>query len=363
MSEQGGSERTEKASKKKKQKAREEGQVIKSRELGTAFSLIALTGFMYIVWDQFTVSASAMLANDLSENVILASSVNVDTRTVMHAYAGALLDIVRIIWPVLLIALLSAILINVLQTGFLFSTKALMPKFSRINPIEGFKKLFSTRALAEMIKALLKVSFLCYFAYSEYINLIPKFPTMMNQDLAHAFSQFMETAMRIGLKMGGILVGLAGIDYLYQWWRYEKDLMMTKQEVKEEYKQLEGDPQIKGMIKRKQRQMSRMRMMKRMQEADVVITNPTHYAVAIRYDENEDKAPLVLAKGADYVAGKIKERARELSIEIIENKPVAQALFKYCEVGDEIPKDMYQTVAEILVYVYKMRNKAKGAGR
>jgi len=304
-----------------------------------------------------------MMANDLSESIILDSSVKVDTNTVMHAYAGALNDAVGIIWPVLLIALLSAVLINVVQTGFIFSTKAIMPKFSRINPIEGFKKIFSSRSLAEMIKALLKISFLCYFAYSEYMDIIAKFPAMMNQDISYAFSKFMVMAMRIGLKMGGILVGIACIDYFYQWWRYEKDLMMTKQEVKEEYKQLEGDPQIKGMIKRKQRQMSRMRMMKQMQEADVVITNPTHYAVAIRYNENEDKAPLVLAKGADYVAGKIKERARELSIEIVENKPVAQALFKYCEVGDEIPKDMYQAVAEILVYVYKMRNKAKGAGR
>jgi flagellar biosynthetic protein FlhB len=242
----------------------------------------------------------------------------------------------------------------------MFTTKTLMPKFERINPVEGFKRIFSSRSLVEMLKAFVKVACLCFFVYSEYAGMMKEFPGMTFYDISDAFTEIMKMSFMIGIKMGGLLGVIAAADYIYQWWRHEKDLMMTKQEVREENKQLEGDPKIKGKIRQKQRQMSRQRMMQHMREADVVITNPTHFAVAVRYKEKEDKAPLVLAKGADHVAAKIRERAKEYGIEIVENKPVAQALFNFCDIGDEIPKDMYKAVAEILVYVYRMKNRARG---
>jgi flagellar biosynthetic protein FlhB len=244
-----------------------------------------------------------------------------------------------------------------MQTGLMLTPKALMPKLSRINPLEGVKRIFSVRAGVELLKATAKVCFLSYFVYSEYTSLISGFPTLMGMDASKAFFEIMKRSLMIGIKMGAVLGIIAAADYFYQKMKYEKDLMMTKQEVKEEYKQLEGDPKIKGKIRQKQRQMSRMRMMKRMKEADVVITNPTHYAVAVRYKQDEDKAPMVLAKGKDVLAQKIKEKAREYGIEIVENRPVAQALYHHCDIEAEIPRDMYQAVAEILVYVYRMKNK------
>lgn len=363
MSSRDSGEKTEKASKKKKDKAKEEGQVAKSKEIGTAFSIVVLTSFIYSAWDSFLVNVTAMLGNDLAPDRIVSGSVLISTNTVMHAYIGSLLDGMKILWPVLLIALLCGILADVLQTGFVFTPKALAPKFSRINPIEGFKRIFSGRTMAEFVKAMLKVVILCYFTYSEYLDAMVGFPTMMNEGVGDAFSGFMKIALRIATKMGGVLIAIAGVDYLYQRWRYEKDLMMTKQEVKEEYKQMEGDPQIKGAIRRKQRQISRMRMMQQVQDADVVITNPTHYAVAIRYKENEDSAPTVLAKGTDFLAKKIKEKAKECNVEIVENRPVARALYRYCEIGDEVPRELYQAVAEILAYVYRMKNKVRSTGR
>ncbi len=357
MSNQSGSEKTEKATKKRKEKAREEGQIARSNEINIAFSVIMLFAVLYTIWDRFVESASGMVEKYLSSGFLAQTSVVLNKETVMHVYRDALTDGLRIIWPILLLAMLIGILVHVMQTGFLLTAKTLKPKLSRINPLEGLKRIFSSRTLVELLKSSIKIVCLCYLVYTAYTGLLAGFSGMMTMNIQEAFMQIMHTALQLGIKMGAVLAAIAALDYLYQRKKHEKDLMMTKQEVKEEYKQLEGDPQIKGKIRQKQRQMSRMRMMRRLQEADVVITNPTHYAVAVRYKEHEDKAPVVLAKGKDNVALRIKEKAKEHGIEIVENRPVAQALYKNCELEQEIPKDLYQAVAEILVYVYKMRNK------
>ena len=357
MSNQGSSEKTEKATKKRTENAREEGQVSKSNDLNIAFSVVMLFAFLYIAWDGFIEVISKMMEKYLSSGFLVATSISVSKTTVMHVYQNAMADTIKIIWPVLLLAMLFGVLINVLQTGLLMSTKALKPKLSRINPIEGFKRIFSSRSLLELFKASVKIACLCYMVYSVYTGIIGGFPAMMSMGIKENFMQVMHTALKLGMKMGAVLAVVAALDYVYQRKKHEKDLMMSKQEVKEEYKQLEGDPKIKGKIRQKQHQMSRLRMMQRLQEADVVITNPTHYAVAVRYKEQEDAAPMVLAKGKDHVALRIKEKAKEHGIEIVENRPVAQALYKNCELEQEIPKELFQAVAEILVYVYKMRNK------
>lgn len=360
MSGQGGGEKTEKATKKKKEKAREEGKVVRSNELNIAFSVITLFTAVLIGWNHFMKNASFLMRKYLSSEYLTVASRDVDAASLRNVFLNAASDGLRIVWPVFFLAMLCGVLISILQTGILFTGKTLMPQLNRINPIEGFKRIFSLRSVVEMLKAGLKISLLCFIAYVAFRNLMPQFPSLMSMEVGQAFPKIMRTGLTLAVKMGGILAVVAAADYLYQWWRNEKDLMMTKQEVKEEFKQMEGDPKVKSQIRSRQRQMSRRRMMQRMREADVVITNPTHYAVAVRYKENEDNAPLLLAKGKDYVAGKIREKAGEYGIKIVENRLVAQGLYKNCEIGDEIPKDMYRAVAEILVYVYQMRNKARG---
>lgn len=360
MSGGGGGERTEKASKKKKEDARKKGQVIRSHDMSVALSMIIFFAFLQALFNRFVGDASGLMEKYLSESYLVKASESVNAAGVMSLYKSTAVDALNILLPVLALALVGGFVFSFLQTGFLFTPSAILPKFSKINPLEGFKRIFSTRSLMEMLKALLKVILLCWFVYGEYRSMMSEFPNMMTSSVSTAFLRLMQAGLGIGLKMGAVLMVIAMMDYLYQWWRYEKDLMMTKQEVKEEYRQLEGDPKIKGQIRQKQRQMSRMRMMKSVPEADVIITNPTHYAVAIRYKEGEDTAPTVLAKGKDYVAQKIKETGRENGVEIVENKPVAQALYAACEVGDQIPQDLYRAVAEILVYVYKLKNRGKG---
>ncbi|SMC35421.1 flagellar biosynthesis protein FlhB [Papillibacter cinnamivorans] len=360
MSGQGSGEKTEKATKKKKEKAREEGKVVRSNELSIAASVITLFAVILVGWKHFMQNASSLMVKYLSENYLVSASKNLDAAAVRNVFLSAALDGLRIVWPIFVLAMLVGALVQILQTGFLVTGKTLMPQLNRLNPIEGFKRIFSLRSVVEMLKAAAKIAFLCVVVYGAFQSLMPEFPSLMSMEVSQSFPKLMQTALTLALKMGAVLAVVAAADYLYQWWRNEKDLMMTKQEVKEEFKQLEGDPKIKGQIRARQRQISRRRMMQRMKEADVVITNPTHFAVAVRYKEKEDKAPLVLAKGQDLVALRIREKAAEYGIEVVENRPVAQALYKNCEIGEEIPKDLYRAVAEILVYVYQMKNKARG---
>ncbi len=357
MSDRGSGQRTEKATKKKREKARKEGQVLKSTEINTAFSVVALFAFLYILWEYFSRSARQLLTKYLSGGFISGSSEQISALQVKHLYAGALVDSLKIVIPVFLVAMLCAALIHVLQTGFLFTPKALMPKFSKINPLEGMKRILSTRSLVEMLKATVKVVCLCWLVYGEYMGLLDTFPKMMLMDIRKSFPQVMLVSFRIAIKMGAVLIAIAALDYFYQWWRYEKDLRMTKQEVKDEYKQQEGDPQIKGKIRQKMQEASRRRMMQNLPQADVVITNPTHYAVAIKYDPAVADAPIVLAKGEDYMAKKIKEVAKEHDIEIVENKPLARMLYANVEIGQVVPPELYQAVAEVLAFVYHLKGK------
>lgn len=363
MSQSSSSERTEKASSKKKKEARQKGNVFKSAELSTAVSVLALFGFLNYVWEDFVLSITQLMTRYLSAGYVVQYAEDINVATVKSLYYHVLLDCAGFFLPVFLVAVLTGMLTNVLQTGFLFTTKPLAFDLSKISPISGFKRIFSIRTVAELIKSILKASVLGYIVYKEYIKLMKSFPMMMREDIKPAFLKIISTSFSIALKLGLALAIIALADYLYQWWKYEKDLKMTKQEVKDESKQTEGDPQIKSKRRQKQRQMSNARMMQRVPEADVVITNPTHYAVALRYKEGVDKAPLILAKGKDLIAEKIKSVARENKIEIVENKPVAQAIYFSCEIGDSIPQEMYQAIADILVYVYKLKNKTKGARR
>jgi Flagellar biosynthesis pathway, component FlhB len=242
-----------------------------------------------------------------------------------------------------------------LQVGFLSTTETLTPKLEKINPIAGFKRLFSMRSVVEMIKSILKFIVLSYILYKQIYKDFPRFPTLISSSFEVSVSYMVELTMNIAFKLGLALLIIGVADYLYQWWQHEKELMMSKQEVKDEYKTTEGDPNIKGKIKQKQLQMSMLRMMSDVAKADFVITNPTHYAIAIMYDEKVSSAPIVLAKGKDFVAQKIKEKAKENEIEMIENRPLAQALYVAVDIGEQIPPEFYAAVAEILVKIYSIK--------
>lgn len=349
-----GGEKTEKATPKKRADARKNGQVLKSQEINTAVMLITMFFALKLLGPSIINGVGK-----LAEAYLSPATVNkaVNTAMLQALFLDVVLRFFMIIAPVILIAFAVGIAVNIVQVGFYFSSKPIMPKFSKLNPIKGFKNIFSMRSVVELVKSVFKVVVLGAIIYNEYLANMITFQMMMLSEITTAAGKIMDMIMSLAFKVGIAFAIMAAFDYLYQWWKFEKDLRMSKQEVKDEWKLQEGNPEIKGKIKQKQREMSMMRMMQDVPRADVVITNPTEYAVALQYDEKGLGAPRVIAKGKDFVAAKIKQIAAENGVEIVENKPIAQTLYVYCDVGDEIPADMYQTIAEILAYVYRLRSK------
>lgn len=354
---QSAGDKTEKATPKKRKDARKRGQVVKSTEVTTAFCSIVMFALLSMLWVSITDKLMKLYTDFLSTGVLETANTGITISDVQGLYSKVLMSLAGIMLPILGVAFLAGLLANILQIGFLFTTDPLKPKLERISPLKGFKRIFSVRTVIELLKSLLKLILLGYILYSEYSKLLDSFASYMGVNLYLAFIEIMRTAFSVALKMSLVLAIIAAFDYFFQWRKNEKDLMMTKQEVKDEYKLTEGDPQIKGRIRQKQRQMSAMRMMDRVPSADVVITNPTHFAVALKYEAGVSGAPVVVAKGQDYIARKIKEVAIENGIEIVENKPLAQALYNLCDIDSEIPEEFYQAVADILVYVYRQKNQ------
>jgi len=352
-------EKTEKATAKKRRDAREKGQVRRSTEVNTTFCAIVMFGLLFFIWPWFTDRLTGVFREYLGTQSISKAAWGMNVNEIMGVFTRVLLTILGAVFPILGAAMIAGIAVNILQIGFLYTTKTLELKLNKISPVSGFKRMFSSRTIVELLKSFLKIAFLGYIAYSDYRNLMDGFPAYVGKDLYTSFIEIMRAAFLLALKMCLAMVFIAVADYLYQWWKYEKDLRMTKQEVRDEYKLMEGDPQIKSRIRAKQRQMSVMRMMSRVPEADVVITNPTHYAVALKYDDQVSGAPVVTAKGQDYVARRIREIALENNVEVVENPPLAQSLYALCEIDDEIPADLYQAVADILVFVYKQKGKVR----
>lgn len=349
---QGSGEKTEKASPKKKRDAREKGEVHKSTDLNTALMLFLLFGTLKFGYDGFTRSMQEFVRSALSE-AVTRQAAHLTAAAAVEMYRGILFTVLPIILPLFLAAVSCGLLVHMLQTGPLFVTTKLKPDFGKINPAQGFKRIFSPNSLVEMAKSVVKIVILAWIVYRQLRDGMNSFAQLAYMDVGRAFSQIMSACFSMGMTIGLALIAFAVVDAFYQWWKYEKDMMMTKQEVKEENKQTEGDPQLKGKIRQKQRKMSAMRMMKRLSEASVVVTNPTHFAVALRYRQPEDRAPVVVAKGQDYLAQRIKKQAAKDHISVVENKAVARALYASCEVGDEIPPELYQAIADILIYVYK----------
>ena len=354
---QGSGEKTEKASPKKRKDTRKKGDFNKSTDMCSAIMLFITFGTLKVGYEGFITSMRGFSASMLSDSVIVSNASNVTSASLTAYYKGILLTVLPMILPFLAVAMIAGAAVHVAQTGPMFITEKLKPDFNKINPMQGFKRIFSISSIVELGKSIIKIVILGWIAYSYLSAGIQDFVKLIYVDVGTAFVKFLSASFSMGIMIGLALIAFSAIDVLYQWWKFEKDIRMTKQEVKEENKQLEGDPQVKGKIKQKQRQMSAQRMMQRLAESTVVVTNPEHFAVALRYRENIDKAPVVVAKGQDFLAQRIKQKAAELDILIVENKPVARALYASCEIDDEVPPELYQAIADILIYVYKTIKK------
>lgn len=346
-------EKTEKPTPKRLREAREEGQVARSQELGTAFTLLASFLVIFFVFKNILHSMSDQMRLSFSM-----TSIPVLTKeSVFLLLIEGFFYMAKLIAPIMLTTAIVGGLIAFLQVGPLFTPKIILPKFNRISPISGFKKLFSIRSLMELSKSLLKIISIFIIAYIQLKSAWLNFISLTQQGFEPALLFIAEMIFKVGINIIIFLIFLGVIDFIYQKYDHMKNLKMTKFEIKQEHKEQEGDPQIKSKRRQQQMQMSLNRMIKAMEEADVVITNPTHIAVALKFDIDTMEAPVVVAKGEGYMAQKIKEKANEFEIEIVENKPLARALNKSAEIGDEIPVELYQAVAEILAFVFRTNNK------
>ncbi len=349
-------EKTEEPTSKKLGKAREEGQVAKSQDLNTAimllvlfFSIQFLGGYMYESFKEIFKFSTDKIPELAKEEFTLSISVSV----LGYFFQKILL----ISLPILAFGLVGAIIVNLVQVKWKLTGKPLKPKLSSMNPINGAKKLFSKDKIFDLVKTIAKLGVLFYVVYDALNDEWGLITNIYELEFAPAVSLIVSTVLDLAVRISLVFFVLALADYIYQKRKFKQDMKMTKQEVKDEYKQTEGNPEIKGQIRRKMQEASRRRMMQRLPEADVVITNPTHLAVAVKYDKKENEAPVVIAKGADYLAQRIRDIAKETRIEIVENKPVARMLYHNVEIGEQIPPELYQTVAEILAYVYGLKGR------
>lgn len=348
-------EKTEQATPKKKQEARKKGQVAKSNELPGAFimffSFLAFMMFGGFLKERIFKLLTGILTDYMNTEVTLGN--------ITPLFNSLMMEVLLMLAPIFLVSFVIAILGNYMQIGFLMTGESLKMSFNKINPIEGFKKIFGLRAVVDFLKTMLKMILIGYIVYTSLWGEKEKLLNLADMPLDSTLKYVANLTVMLGIKIGLALVVLSVFDYMYQRYEYEKNLRMSKQDIKDEYKKTEGDPLIKGKIKEKQRKMALQRMMQEVPKADVVITNPTHYAVAIQYTAGSMEAPKVLAKGTDFVALKIREVAKENGIITMENRPLARALYDQVEIGQVIPHELFQAVAEVLAYVYRMKGKAK----
>lgn len=349
-----GEEKIEKATPKKRRDQRKEGNVLQSKEIVTAASVLGIFSVVRLL-------AGFMIKNLLSFTTRIceqSATYDVSADNFIPLIVDMITLVVMVVGPVCAVAMLLGVIPTIAQTRGLFTMKALRPKFSRLNPLEGIKKLFSMQAIVGILKGLIEVIVIGYLIYSEIANRLPKLLALTDaglmQGIAYAALSVFDMVMLICI----LLVFVAAGDFLFQWWQFEKKLKMSKQEVKEEFKQMEGDPQVKSKIKQRQQQMAQSRMMQEVPGSDVIIRNPTHFAVALKYDQNESRAPVVVAKGADYLARRIVEIAEKNDVYCMENPPLARALYAQVDLGREIPYELYDAVAEVLTVVYREKNKS-----
>lgn len=346
-------EKTEEPTAKKRADAKKKGQVGKSQEINAAFVMMA--GFVILY---------NLGGNALQEIMTYSSSIfghlvmETDEESVMQLFISIIIVLAKTSLPMMVFIMIIGLAVNFFQVGLNFNTEAIGFKPDKLNPINGFGRIFSKRSLVELVKSIIKIVVIVFFIYDYMVAEILQMPKLIFLELGEATDKISSVIFMLAFKILGVFFVMAAADLYYQKWQTTQDLKMSKQDIKDEFKQTEGDPQIKGKIKSKQRQMAMARMMQEVPQADVIVTNPTHFAVAMSYKPGM-AAPIVVAKGQDHVAQRIKEIAREHKVPIVENKPLARALFAAVEIGDSIPQELYKAVAEVLAYVYKLKNKGK----
>ncbi len=347
-------ERTEKATPKRRRDERKKGNVLQSKDIVTVFTLI---GGFYALKLTFMSSYSALKGCMLKYFSYMQNKAELSQDLIREMAFDSVLVAARIIAPLMACIVFLSIAATVFQTKPLFVLDSLKPKFNRLSPLQGFKKIFSVRSIVEVLKGIIKISILFYLLYDFIGKQIIELPKLFTLEIPAACGYMFQTVFNMALRIGMAFAVISVFDFFYQRWEYERQLKMSKQEIKEEYKQLEGDPQVKGKIKELQRKMAMSRMMQQVPEADVVIRNPTHFAVALHYDPEKHVAPILLAKGQDEMALRIVRVAKENEIFIVENKPLARAIYATTDLNQQLPPEFYGAVAEILVHVYRLNHK------
>ena len=353
-----GGEKTEVPTAKKLNDARKEGQVAKSKEIITALMLLAL----FVVIKFYIGNLGQQMIECFSEfydlfgKIISNSEYGMRMVDATGVVSLGLTTVLNMIVPFIALAVVIAILGNALQQKWMVTTKPLQPKLSKISPISGLKRMFNVKQLFEVGKSVAMIAVMSYVIYTTVKDKLGVLYTFYNISLYEALEIVGDIIVDLGIKISAVFLVIGFVDLIYQRHKFKEDMKMTKQEVKDEFKNTEGDPQVKGQIRRRMQQVSRRRMMEALPQADVVITNPTHFAVALKYEANKGQAPVVIAKGADNLAFDIKAKAKEYGIEIVENKPLARILYNNVEIGAQIPPELYQAVAEVLAFVYSLKN-------
>ncbi len=343
-------EKTEPATAKKLSKARQKGQIAKSREIPSVMVLLSAFSVFYFGGGWMFQQVGDIMRSSMQQ--LGQSSMGVES---VHMLLWDLFQkIVTLLAPLLGVVAIAGVVSNVAQSGFLLTGEPLVPKLSKFNPITGIKNLFSLRSIVEVLKGILKIFIVGGMAYSVLHNEMDQIPALMQLNTPSIMAFMGGVALKLGFYTCMVLIILAALDFWFQKWKHENDMKMTKQEVKDEHKQSEGDPKVKARIRAVQREMAMRRMMEAVPDATVVITNPTHLAIALKFDRSM-QAPLVVAKGSNLVAQRIKEIAAEHDVPVIEQKPLARALFKAVEIDRYIPAELYHAVAEILAYVYRLK--------
>ena len=354
-----GGEKTEEPTSKKLEDARKEGQVAKSKEIGNAFGLLSLFLVMKLYLGTLGKRFLELFSASYGQipDVAKMYNGNLPVASLQVLIRGMMLQILFILAPVLLVGVAVAVICDIVQVKWKPTTKPLKPKFNKLNPVKGFSRIFSPNSLVELLKSLLKLALIGYMVYSYLKDRVGDIFLLYDITLNQAIGLIGEIVVDLGIRVAAVYMIIAFLDFGYQKWKFHEDMKMTKQEVKDEYKNQEGDPQVKSKQKQRMREASMRRMMQQLPEADVVITNPTHYAVAIKYDPDRFDAPYVVAKGENYLAQRIKDVAKENNIEIVENKPLARMLYANVDVGGLVPPELYQAVAEVLAFVYHLKGK------
>ncbi len=348
-----GEDKTEKATPKKRRDQRKEGNVLQSKEIVTAASVLGIFAIVRLLSGFLIKNLLAYSAKVYEQSGTYVVTVD----NYMSIVVDMITVVVIVVAPVCAAAMLLGIIPTMAQTRGLFTMKAMKPKFSRLNPLQGIKKMFSLQSLVGIVKGLVEVIAIGVLVFNEVNDRMPRILSLMDVGIMQGIAFTALSVFDLVMTICIVLVFVAAADFLFQWWQFEKNLKMSKQEVKDEFKQMEGDPQIKSKIKQRQQEMARRRMMQEVPTADVVIRNPTHYAVALRYDQDKNRAPQVVAKGKDYLAMRIVQIAEENNVYCMENPPLARALYSQVDLGREIPYELYDAVAEVLTTVYRETNK------